>query len=86
MEFQELVEKLKQEEATPEEVLKAVKQRRRMLKKVKEYQRKTYKKITISIRKDEISMFREYFPNLDEKYIVYSLAIRKLLLRIPQNI
>jgi hypothetical protein len=86
MELQKLIEKLQEEGTTPEEILKAIKQRRYMLQKVREYQQRTYKKITISIRKDEIAKLKEYLPELDERYLIYSLAIRKLLHKIPKEI
>ena len=86
MELQRLIEKLQEEGTTPEEILKAIKQRRYMLQKVREYQQRTYKKITISIRKDEIAKLKEYLPELDERYLIYSLAIRKLLHKIPKEI
>ena len=86
MVLQKLIEKLQEEGTTPEEILKAIKQRRYMLQKVREYQQRTYKKITISIRKDEIAKLKEYLPELDERYLIYSLAIRKLLHKIPKEI
>jgi len=86
MELHKLIEELQKEGVSPEEVLKAVKQRKYTLQKIKEYQRKTYKKITVSVRKDDIQRLKKHFPNIDENYLAYSIAVYKLASRIPNNV
>jgi len=86
MELHKLIEELQKEGISPEEVLKAVKQRKYTLQKIKEYQRKTYKKITVSIRKDNLKKLKEDFPEIDEKTLLKILAIKKLIDDIKSEI
>jgi hypothetical protein len=86
MELHKIVERLEKEGATPEEILKAIKQRRYMLQKVKEYQKRTYKKITVSVRKSEIEKLKKKFPDTDEKILTKILCTSKLIDTIFEKI
>jgi len=84
MKARELMKALTEKGLTPEQVLKLVERYEQQKERVKKYQKETYLKVSVSVRKEEVEKIKE-LTGLSEDSIKRYLAGIKLLQKLSRQ-
>jgi len=85
MNAKEIAKLLSEKGLTPEQVAKIIERYERQKERTKQYQKQTYAKVSISVRKDTIKEVSS-LAEVPEDYVKKYLAGQKILQSIPPDV